>query len=205
MQFIERGLDWLQKNILNRLYNHSFSSISNVPFDLQCACLTSCAWLFAHLIILWFCLTSDIFLFALCTKFDLPHPLTFRVTHCIYDQPWDSTWIYFFCCFHDEERTRSHDVIQNIFTSICEKCKVNKPMSFHHLPFNFFDNGLTLCYKLMAFTPWLTWSSIITNLILIDLVFWTTSCHGMAATMASQAKKDFTMISTQQTHFFSLL
>ncbi len=47
MQFVERGLDRLQKNILNRLYNHSLSFIiSNMPFDLQCACLRSCAWYF---------------------------------------------------------------------------------------------------------------------------------------------------------------
>jgi hypothetical protein len=88
IQFIERGLYWFQKSILNRLYNHSFSSIiSNMLFDLQCACLKSCAWLFAHLLIPPFCLTSNIFLFALCTKLGLPHPLTFLVTHCIYDQP----------------------------------------------------------------------------------------------------------------------
>jgi hypothetical protein len=31
-------------------------------------------------------------------------------------------------------------------------------MSFHHLLFNIFANGLTLCYQLMAFTPLLMWS-----------------------------------------------
>jgi ribulose-5-phosphate 4-epimerase/fuculose-1-phosphate aldolase len=38
-----------------------------------------------------------------------------------------------------------------------------------------------------------------------DLAFGVISCHGMAATMAAQVKKDFTTISTQQAHFFSLL
>jgi hypothetical protein len=31
---------------------------------------------------------------------------------------------------------------------------VSKFMSFYHLPFNLFDNGLTLCYQLMASTFW---------------------------------------------------
>ncbi len=88
MQIVERRLDRFQKNILNRLYNHSFFSIIfNMSFDSQCACLKSCVWLFACLFIPPFCLTSNIFLFALCTTFGLPHLLTFKVTHCIYDQP----------------------------------------------------------------------------------------------------------------------
>lgn len=76
------------------MHDHFFP---NIIFDMastsHCASLRSCmgtrvgAWLFAHPIIPPFYLTFDIFSFAVCTKLDLPHPLTLEVTHYIVASP----------------------------------------------------------------------------------------------------------------------
>ncbi len=63
---------------------------------------------------------SNLWHFLICIMHQVgpPHPLTFEVTHCIYDQPWDPTRIHLLCCSHGshgEERTRSHDLILRYF------------------------------------------------------------------------------------------
>jgi hypothetical protein len=68
-----------------------------MAFDSHCTCLKSCAsprasaWLFACLIIPSFCLTFDVFYFALCTRLGLSHLLILMLIHCICGQPLDPT------------------------------------------------------------------------------------------------------------------
>lgn len=79
-----------------------------MAFDLHCMCLKFYpnpgvdAWLFVRLIIPSFCLTFDVFSFALCSKLGFPHPLAFKLTHYIFCQPLDvaKNLFFFCCCFH---------------------------------------------------------------------------------------------------------
>jgi len=95
-QLIERGANQLQKTILERLHNHSFSSIIfNMSSNSHWACLRSYArpsmgaWLFTRPIIPCFHFPSNVFSYMLQTKLSLPHPLDLGMTHYIYGQPLD--------------------------------------------------------------------------------------------------------------------
>jgi hypothetical protein len=100
-QLIERGANRFQKTILERLHDHSFSSIiSNMFSNSHWACLRSYArpsmgaWLFTCPIIPCFHFPSNVFSYMLQTKLSLPHPLDLGMTHYIYGQPldpWGST------------------------------------------------------------------------------------------------------------------
>jgi hypothetical protein len=76
------------------------------------------ACLFTYLIILAFHLPYDVFSFALCTRLGLLHSLALGVTHCICGQPLNLAGTHLLHCSHGCEWTTSHDVVQNVFSSI---------------------------------------------------------------------------------------
>lgn len=163
------GSQWFQDKISNKLQNHFFSNIIiDTTSNLHHTHLKSCAsprmnaWIFVHSTIPPFHITSNVFPYALCIKLGLPHPLVFRVTHYIGGQTLDLARNHLLCCSHGGKWIAPHDVIWNAFTLIMrDMFQMNKPMSFHHLPFNFLIGGLTSCYQLMTLTPRPMWSSSI--------------------------------------------
>jgi hypothetical protein len=172
MQFIKRGLHWLQGSISNKLHNHFFSSIIiDTTSNLHHTHLKSCvgprtnAWIFVHLVIPPFHIASNVFPYVLCTKLGLPHPLVLRVIHCIGGQTLNLTWNHHLCCSHGGEWITSHDIIWNAFAFTVRHIGLHVSSKQTYvlppLPFNLFIDGLTLCYQLMTFTPWLMWSSSI--------------------------------------------
>ncbi len=93
----------------------------------RCAHLRAGAWLFTHLIILSFHLTSYVFSFALHTKLSLPHPLAFGLTHWICGQLLHLVGTHLFYCAHVGECIASHNIIWDGFASIL------RDMGFHVL------------------------------------------------------------------------
>jgi hypothetical protein len=153
-QFVKKGVDWFQKNISNKLHDHYFSNIiSKMILNSHHVHLKSCvgpsvnAWLFVHLVILSFHLALDVFYFVSCIRLGLPHPLTLKLIHYICGQPLNLVGTHLLCCSHGGEWIASHNVVQNVFTSIVKDTwfHVSKPMSFYYPLFNFFTNGLTSC------------------------------------------------------------
>jgi len=78
-QFVNRGVNSLQENILDKFHdNFFFNIISNMAFESHHVRLMSyvsswvSAWFFAHTIFFFFCLALDVFSFALRTKLGLP-------------------------------------------------------------------------------------------------------------------------------------
>jgi hypothetical protein len=89
-QLVKRGVTFFQKNISERLQNHSFINILfNLPFDLHqrhlrlCVRLGAKVWFLACLIIFLFHLPLDVFSITLCTRLGLSHPLILGVSHCV--------------------------------------------------------------------------------------------------------------------------
>jgi hypothetical protein len=75
-------------------------------------------WLLIRLIILFFHLPSNVCSTTLHTKLGLSHPLVLGVSHCVCNQPLDPMGIHLLYCEHGGERMTSHDVVQNVFTTI---------------------------------------------------------------------------------------
>ncbi len=117
------------------------------------------AWLFAHSVIPYLCLVFDVFSFVLHTRLGLLG-LVFELIHYICGRPLDPTRIHLFRCSHGGEWIASHNVTRDVFTSIVRNARfhVSKLMSFCHLHFNFLVGELILCYRLMTFASWWTWS-----------------------------------------------
>jgi hypothetical protein len=114
---------------------------------LSCVSPKVSAWHFVHLVILSFHLALDVFCFVLCIRLGLPRPLTLRLIHYICDQPLNLVGTHLLCCSHGGEWIISHNVIQDVFTSIVKDTwfHVSKPMFFYYSLFNFFPNGLISC------------------------------------------------------------
>jgi len=130
MQFVKKGLDWLQENIFDKLHNYSFFNIiSNIAFNSHYACLRSCegpkvgAWLFVCLIVPPFHLPSNVFTYTLHTKLGFPHFLALKVTHCLYGQPLNVVRTHLFLYSHGGEWNVSHDVVQDTFVSIVKDAR----------------------------------------------------------------------------------
>ncbi len=117
------------------------------------------AWLFAHSVIPYLCLVFDVFSFVLHTRLGLLG-LVFELIHYICGRPLDPTRIHLFRCSHGGEWIASHNVTRDVFTSIIRNARfhVSKLMSLCHLHFNFLVGELILCYRLMTFASWWTWS-----------------------------------------------
>lgn len=132
-----------------------------MTFNLHYSCLRSCmglgpgACLFTCLIIPAFHLPYDVFSFALCTRLGLLHSLALGVTHCICGRPLNLAGTHLLHCSHGCEWTASHDVVQNVFSSIAWDVRFHvsheQTMSFHAFPFNILIGGLTSCYQSMTF------------------------------------------------------
>ncbi len=183
-----------------------------MAFNSHHACLWSCmglgvgAWLFAHLLIPSFHLALDFFSSTLCTRLGLPHPSTFKLINYICGQPLNLGRTHLLHHSHGGEQIASHDIIQNVFISIT----IN--LGFHVLheqihvlyqpPFSFLSNKLTLCYQLMASTPW-PMLSLPTppKHIWIWMMF---HFKEWPWWWQFEQEKDFTTIALQQTHFFPL-
>ncbi len=84
--------------------------------------------------------------------------LALGLSHSIYGQPLDPMGIHLFCCAHGGNRTTSHDVVQDVFTSITRNASFHvahqQTMFFCHLPSDPHINRSTLCFRLMAFACW---------------------------------------------------
>jgi hypothetical protein len=81
-QLSKKGVDYLQKNILENMHEHSFSNIvlelsSNYHHALlkSCVGLSLGAWFYACAVIPSFRMAFDIFSSPLCTKLGLCHPM----------------------------------------------------------------------------------------------------------------------------------
>ncbi len=154
-QFVKKGIDWFQENISNKLHDHSFSDIiskmilnsHHAHIEILCAGPRVCAWLFAHLVILSFHLAFNFFYSVLHIRLGVPHPLTLGLIHYICGQTLNLMGTHLLCCSHGGEWIASHNVVQNVFTSIVKNTwfHVSKPMSFYYPLFNFFFGGLTSC------------------------------------------------------------
>ncbi len=153
-QFVKKGINWLQENISKKLHDHSFSNIiSKMIFNFHHTHLKSCVgprvstWLFVHLVILSFHLALDVFCSMLCIRLGLPHPLTLGLIHYICGQPLNLVGTHLLCCSHGREWIASHNVVQDIYTSIVKDTwfHVSKPMSFYYSLFKFFIDELTSC------------------------------------------------------------
>ncbi len=156
-QFANKGINWLQDSISNKLHNHSFFNIIfDMVFDSHYAHLKSCvglrasAWLFAHPIIPSFYLASNVFSFALHTRLG-SHPLTM-------------SWLITFVANLQIQQGPTFFVIPMVRHYILHLMmpfkmpspplwkmwgfmfQMNKFISFAHPHFNFFTNMLTLSY-----------------------------------------------------------
>jgi hypothetical protein len=113
------------------------------------------AWLFVCLVVSFFHLPSNVFTFTLHIRLGLPHPLTLKVTHCLYGQPLNVVKTHLLLCSHGGEWIVSHDVVQDAFVSIAKDARFHDSHEQTHvlppLPFSILINGLTLFYQLMAF------------------------------------------------------
>jgi hypothetical protein len=49
---------------------------------------------------------------------NLPHPLTFCLTHCVFGQLLNRLGIHLLHCAHSGERTTSYDIVWDVFASI---------------------------------------------------------------------------------------
>jgi hypothetical protein len=91
------------------------------------------------------------------------------------------------------EWNASHDAIWDVFAFIVKDVRFHilyeQFMFFHHLPFNLFINGLTLCNWLMAFAPLA--DVLIANPIWTYLVLWVVSFREVATMMLAQTKEVF--------------
>jgi hypothetical protein len=134
------------------LHDHSFSNIIfDVAFDLHHAHLKSyanpgaSAWLFVRLVIPPLCLPFDIFSFALRTRLGFPHPLAFKVTHCICGQPLDSVGTHLFHCSHSGEWTCIPWCDLKCLHLHCKRCKVSCFMWVDPCPSTPFPFSLLVC------------------------------------------------------------
>ncbi len=76
------------------------------------------AWLLTYLVIHFLCLPSNVLFIALCIRLGFFHLLVLRLSHCICSQPLDPIRIHLLCYTHGDKRMASHDVVQNVFTTI---------------------------------------------------------------------------------------
>jgi hypothetical protein len=126
-----------------------------MAFDLDCACLKSCAslgestWLFACLIIPSFCLTFDVFYSMLCTKLGLSHLLTLMLIHCICGQPLYSTRMFIAPMVRNELHPMMLFKIPSFPLREMQDFMfhITKFMSFLHFPFNLLACELTCVIK----------------------------------------------------------
>jgi hypothetical protein len=112
-------------------------------------------WFFVHPIIPPFSLTFDIFSFALCTKLDLPHPLTLKVTHYIVISPEILQGPTFFIA--PMAGSKLHPTIWFEMFSPCKKRMIScfmwtNPYSSTTFLWVSLSMGSHHCYQLMAFT-----------------------------------------------------
>jgi hypothetical protein len=63
------------------------------------------------------------FLLNIVDQVTPPHPLILSLTHYIRGEMLDPLGIHLFWCAHGGERTTSHDVVQDVFTSIVRNAR----------------------------------------------------------------------------------
>ncbi len=109
-----------------------------------------------------FYLVSYVLSSTLHIRVDLPHPLTFGLTHCICDQLLDPMESNILWCSMVGNWLHPMTLFEMPLPIVWEKLSfmfhMNKLMLFPYLPFKKFVNGLTSCYWLMTFAPWLMFS-----------------------------------------------
>jgi hypothetical protein len=107
-----------------------FNNISDMTFDPHHVHLKSCvglglgAWPFTHLVILSFHMALNIFSTILCIGWVSLHLVVLGLAHCICGQLIDLMGIHFLWCSYGGECTTFHNVVQDIFVFICQKCRV---------------------------------------------------------------------------------
>lgn len=160
------------------------------------------AWLFVRLVILAFCMVSNIFCSTLHTKLGLPHALVLELIHCICGQPLNLTKTHLLCYFHGGEHNASHNVVWDAFASIMKYARfyVNKFMSFHHLPFNI--------HRQVDIMLLVDDIRTLANMVIVDPTQATLVSHvsswGWLQQWQFMQRKDCIMINTRWTCFFPL-
>ncbi len=81
------------------------------------------AWLLTSLIILLFCLLSNVLSIALHVKLNLSHLLVLGVSHYICSHLSNLMGIHLLCCVHGGERMALHDVVPNVIMAIAKDAK----------------------------------------------------------------------------------
>ncbi len=129
-QLVEKDVHQFLKNISKWLHNRSFSNILfDFSWDSHHASLSSCVgskmrtWLSTHIIIIFFCLASNVFSFAKCTMLGLLHLLALGLSHYIFGQPLDPKGIHLLHCIHGGERIVFHDAHVGCLSIHCKRCR----------------------------------------------------------------------------------
>jgi hypothetical protein len=76
------------------------------------------AWLFVCIVNYIFLIDFKSFFHYVVHLVRAPPLLTFGLSHCICDKLLDPMGIHLLCCAHGGDSTTSHDVIQEVFSSI---------------------------------------------------------------------------------------
>ncbi len=151
------------------MHIHSFSNIIfDMTFYSHRMCLSSYlglgldVWFFAHPIIPSFYLNFGLRYFLICVAHQvaLSQTFSFQVDKCICDQLLNPRGTHFLCWSNGGEHMAFYDIVWDAFTSIARDVGfhvlcMSKFISFYCFPFSFLVDGLTSCYRLMTFPPWL--------------------------------------------------
>jgi hypothetical protein len=154
---------WLQDSISKHLHHHTlFNMLSDTTPKTYHASILSYSnfkvgvWLMAQPIFLAFKLSYPIYS-TLCRRLRLPHPSITSLPRCVCTTPIDLVNIHLLCCTHGKERTRTHDVICDIFASIAQDASFHMEWKqLHVLPlimFNSYCWQVKIMFTKMEFAP----------------------------------------------------
>jgi len=163
-ELIGQQMVHFQDSILEHLHHHTFFSMfSNGIFKAHCAQILSWfgfgvnTWFIIQPIFPTFQLSSQVFCTLLWTWLELSHPSIACLPWCVYTHPIDPMGIHLLLCAHDNERTKTRDVIRDTFVAIVQDVgsmwDENNYMHFlqlHSIPP---IDKLTLCSLKIEFAP----------------------------------------------------
>ncbi len=116
-------------SLMDQLYEYEFTLfLTNALLDVMQTHLHSCAgptssqvWLLTHLSTLSFCLSLTHFLITLCIHLGIPHPMIAHISRCECGHTIDALGIHLLHCACRNERTTTHDTLQNIVAIVTLK------------------------------------------------------------------------------------
>lgn len=147
-------------------------------------------WIFAHPIIPYVKMASNIFPLALHTKLDLSHPTTCGFSSCICGQPIDFTWRHLFYYVHGEKHIATHDAIWDSFASISRVVEFHVLRKQIHIllissfrSFWWQANIVFIANGIHTLT-----NVVIVNSTHVNLVLWVVFLRWVVETIVTQAK-----------------